>query len=132
MSANRVLASVVGAVYLLVGCLGFMATTRVGFFATDGGLLFAILEVNPFHNLVNLLLGSAMFMAGLSGLRPARAVNLVAGTVLLLIGLLGLFIVGTPFNILAMNVPDHVLHFASAALLLAVGLGAERASSPVR
>lgn len=78
---------------------------------------------------VYLLIGAALLIAGLSGVRAAQAVNVVVGAAYLLLGLVGLFIVGSPFNILALNVPDHVLHFASAALLLAVGLGADKSAS---
>ena len=37
-------------------------------------------------------------------------------------------LVGTAANVLALNSFDHFLHLASAILLLAVGLGAERES----
>src|SRR5690606_959861 len=38
-SPNRLAATIFGAVYLLVGVLGFTVTSGVGFFATEGGLL---------------------------------------------------------------------------------------------
>jgi hypothetical protein len=34
--------------------------------------------------------------------------------------------VGTPYNVLAINGADNVLHFGTSVVLLAVGLGAER------
>jgi len=42
------------------------------------------------------------------------------------LGLAGLFVIGTGVNVLALNGADNVVHFASAVLLLAVGLGADR------
>lgn len=129
-SPNRILATVVGAVYLVIGALGFTATSGVGFFSTEGGLLLGIFEVNPFHNVTHLVIGAALLIAALSNVRASRTVNVVIGVVYLLLGLVGLFIVGSPFNILALNVPDHALHFASAALLLAVGLGADKSTRP--
>jgi hypothetical protein len=53
------------------------------------------------------------------------------GAVYLAVGAAGLFLVGTEANIIALNGADNVLHFASALLLLGVGLGADkRATAP--
>ncbi|MCU1417041.1 MAG: hypothetical protein JWP32_1215 [Schumannella sp.] len=125
-SPNRLLATIFGIVYVLVGIAGFFVTSGVGFFDTSGGLLLGIFEVNIFHNVAHLLIGAALLIAGLSGVRPAKTVNSVIGAAYLLLGIVGLFIVGSAFNILAINGADNVLHFGSAVLLLAVGLGAER------
>jgi hypothetical protein len=128
-SPNRLLGVIFGAVYLLVGILGFFVTNGVDFFATggEGGLLLGIFEVNPFHNIVHLLIGAALLIGGLSSVSAAKATNTTVGAAYLLVGLLGLFLAGdNPANILALNAADNVLHFASAILLLAVGLGAER------
>jgi hypothetical protein len=125
-SPNRLLATVFGIVYVLIGIAGFFVTSGVGFFDTSGGLLLGIFEVNIFHNVAHVLIGAALLIAGLSGVRPAKTVNAVIGAVYLLLGIVGLFIVGSAFNILAINGADNVLHFGSAVLLLAVGLGAER------
>jgi hypothetical protein len=105
-SPNRLLATIFGAVYLLLG----------------------IFEVNTLHNVAHLLVGAALLIAGLSGVRAAKTIDTVVGVVYLLLGIVGLFIVNTDLNILALNVPDHVLHFASAVILLGVGLGADRAT----
>ncbi|HWR86408.1 MAG TPA: DUF4383 domain-containing protein [Rhodoglobus sp.] len=125
-SPNRLVAVIFGAVYLLVGLLGFTATAGVGFFDPEGGLLLGIFEVNIFHNIAHLLIGAALLIAGLRNVRAAKTVNTVVGAAYLLLGLIGLFIVDSAANILAINAADNVLHFASAILLLAVGLGAER------
>ncbi len=127
-SPNRLLGVIFGAVYLLVGILGFFATGGVDFFATEGNLLLGIFMVNPFHNIVHLLIGAALLIGGLSSVSAAKATNTTIGAAYLLVGLIGLFIAGddNPANILALNAADNVLHFASAIVLLAVGLGAER------
>jgi hypothetical protein len=126
-SPNRLLATIFGAVYLLVGLLGFAVTGGVGFVATDGGLLLGVFEVNPLHNVVHLLIGAALLIAGLSNVRAARGVNPIVGAAFLAFGILGLFILNTQANILAINGWDNVLHFASAIVLLAVGLAADKA-----
>ncbi len=128
-SPNRLVAVIFGAVYLLVGLLGFAVTGGVGFIATDGGLLLGIFEVNPLHNIAHLLIGAALLIAGLSSVRAAKGVNVTIGAVYLLLGIVGFFLVGTSLNILALNTADHFLHLASAIVLLGVGLGAERGTS---
>lgn len=125
-SPNRLVAVIFGAVYLLVGLLGFLASAGVDFAATDGGLLLGIFEVNPLHNIVHLLIGAALLIGGLRSVRAAKTVNIVVGAVYLLVGIVGFFIEGSALNILALNTADHFLHLVSALVLLGVGLGAER------
>jgi hypothetical protein len=127
-SPNRLLAVIFGAVYLLVGLLGFAVTGGVGFAATKGGLLLGLFEVNPLHNVAHLLIGLALLVAGLKGVAAARSTNTTIGAVYLLLGIVGLFILDSSVNILALNGADNGLHFVSAILLLAVGLGADRAN----
>jgi hypothetical protein len=125
-SPNRLLATIFGAVYLLVGLLGFTATSGVGFFDAKGGLLLGIFEVNVFHNVAHLLIGAALLIAGLSNIRASKSVNTVVGAAYLLLGIVGLFLLNSPANILAINTADNVLHFGSAVILLGVGLGADK------
>jgi hypothetical protein len=123
--ANVLVGYVLGAVYLLVGLLGFVVTSGVGFAATEGGSLLGF-EVNPLHNVVHLAVGAALVLAARQGVAASRAVNTAVGGVYLLVGVLGLFILGSSANILALNGADNVLHVVSAAVLLGVGLGADR------
>ncbi|MCP2636132.1 DUF4383 domain-containing protein [Microbacterium sp. HD4P20] len=125
-SPNRLVATIFGAVYLVVGALGFAVTGGVGFIATEGGLLLGIFEVNPLHNVAHLLIGAALLIGGLKSVTAAKAVNIVVGAVYLLLGIVGFFLVGTALNILALNTFDHFLHLVSALVLLGVGLAAER------
>ena len=127
-SPNRLVATIFGAVYLVVGALGFAVTGGVGFIATEGGLLLGIFEVNPLHNIAHLLIGAALLIAGLSSTVAAKTVNVVVGAAYLLLGIVGFFLAGTAANILALNTADHFLHLASAIVLLGVGLGAERSA----
>jgi len=125
-SPNRLVATIFGAIYVVVGLLGFAVTGGVGFIATEGGLLLGIFAVNPLHNVAHLLIGAALLIAGLANVRAAKIVNTTVGAAYLLLGVVGFFLVGTAANILALNVADHFLHLGSAIVLLAVGLGAER------
>ncbi len=126
-SPNRLLGTVFGAVYVLVGLLGFLFPPQSGgFFSSDGGLLLGIFMVNPFHNVAHLLIGAALLIGGLSSVASAKAVNSTIGFAYLARGIVGFFLVNTDFNILALNTADHFLHLGSAVVLLIVGLGAEK------
>ncbi|WP_026536194.1 DUF4383 domain-containing protein [Arthrobacter sp. H14] len=125
-SPNRLLATVFGAVYLLVGILGFFVTSGVGFFATEGRNLI-IFEVNPLHNVIHLAIGAALLIAGMKSVAAAKSVNIAVGAVYLLVGVVGLFILDSALNIIALNGADNVLHLASAVLLLGVGLSQDKA-----
>jgi hypothetical protein len=130
-SPNRLLGVIFGAAYVLVGLLGFSVTNGVGFFANEGGLLLGLFEVNIFHNVAHILIGAALLLAGISNKRAARTVNSTVGFAYLVLGFVGLLLVGTSLNILALNAADNVLHFASAVVLLAVGLGADKRTTSV-
>lgn len=123
------LATVFGALYIVLGAVGFTATAGVGVVATTGGYLFGVFGVNVLQNLVHLVIGVALVACGLSRPRVAKAANSAAGTFFLVLGLVGLFVVGTDANVLALNGADNVLHFGSAIVLLAVGVGAEKPST---
>jgi len=123
-SPNRLVGTIFGVVYLPVGLAGFVVTGGVSFAATEGEPLI-VFDVNPLHNIVHLLIGAALLIAARSSVRAAKGMNTTIGAVYLLVGILGLFLVGSSANILALNGADNVLHFASAILLLGVGLAAD-------
>ncbi|GAA1048439.1 DUF4383 domain-containing protein [Arthrobacter russicus] len=124
-SPNRLLATGFGAVYLLVGILGFFVTSGLGFAGTQGNNLI-IFAVNPLHNVIHLAIGAALLIAGLSSTAAAKGVNTAVGAVYLLVGILGLFLLGSSLNIIALNGADNVLHLASAVVLLGVGLSQDK------
>lgn len=129
-SPNRLLATVFGVVYLLVGLLGFAVTGVNNFAGTEGDTLI-VFDVNPLHNIVHLGIGGLLLAASRT-VSSAKAANTGVGAVYLAVGVLGLFLIGTDLNVLALNGADNVLHFASAVVLLGVGLGADkRTSAPV-
>lgn len=111
-----------GAIYLVVGLAGFAVTGGVGFLATQGKALI-FFDVNPAHNIIHLAIGAALILAARAKDSVSRGVQTTIGAVYLLVGAAGLFIVGKSVNILALNQPDNALHLASAAVLLAAGLG---------
>jgi hypothetical protein len=123
-SPNRLVAAVFGAVYLLVGLLGFVVTGFSNFAGTDGDTLI-VFDVNPLHNIVHLAIGALLLLSS-KNVAAAKGSNTAVGAVYLLVGVLGLFLIGTDANILALNGADNVLHFASAIVLLGVGLSQDK------
>ncbi|MET4099866.1 hypothetical protein ABIB37_002103 [Agrococcus sp. UYP10] len=130
-SPNRLVATIFGAVYLLVGVLGlFVAGGNI--VGQEGGLLLGIFQVNHLHNVAHLIIGGALLAAGLRSTPAAKGTNTTVGAVYLLLGIVGFFLVGTPLNILALNAPDHILHLASAIVLLGAGLALDRGTTTRR
>ena len=126
-SPNRLLATAFGAVYLVLGLAGFAVTPGVPFFAAaNGTLLLGLLQVNAAQNVVHLALGAVLLAVGLRSARAAKRANPVLGAVFLLVGLVGLFVTGSDANVFAFNGAANVLHFGTAIVLLAAGLGAEK------
>jgi hypothetical protein len=135
-SPNRLLAFTFGGVYVLVGLLGFFWVNGVPFAGPGDGTnaILGLFEVNPLHNVVHLLIGAALLIAGAGTAASAKAANSTVGAVYLLLGIVGFFLTApdggrSPINFLSLNVPDHILHLATAFLLLATGLGADRGAT---
>lgn len=125
---NKTVATVFGAVYLLVGLIGFAASGGHPVAGPDGGLLLGIFEVNVLHNLVHILIGAVLLGSGMRGTeRAAASADTGVGAVYLVVFVYGLVVpLSSAANIVALNSADNVLHLVSAVLLLAVGLVGSR------
>jgi uncharacterized membrane protein len=132
-SPNRLFGIILGIAFLTFGLLGFFLTSDTGFIATSGPKVFLVFEVNPLLDVIQLGLGVALLIAALAGARAAKLMNLTVGVLLALLGLFGLLVAAgdNPLNVLALNGADVVLHFAGAAVLLAVGYGADREAAAI-
>lgn len=134
MSAAQKFARVFGAVYVLVGILGFIpqlgGTADFSQFATyEGTNLLGIFEINVLHNIVHLLIG-ALLLFGSSSDSAARNMCTLVGVVYLLVGILGFFIMdNSQLNILAINMNDNFLHLVTAVLALYFGLAGRGTSA---
>jgi hypothetical protein len=126
---SQLLALAIGAVYTLIGILGFFITGFENFAAETDKTLLGF-EINPLHNIVHLAIG----LAGLAMWRrldTARAYGwlLVAGYGLTF--LYGLFAAGnSDINFLSLNGADNVLHLLSAAAGLAIALWPATRTAP--
>ena len=117
-SPAQMFALVFGAIYVLVGLLGFVNDPILGIF-----------DVNLLHNIIHLAVGG-LFLYGGTNAAATKQVNLIIGVVYLLVGVLGLVNVVVPDLIVANNADDF-LHLATGALALYFGTaGAGAKASP--
>lgn len=130
MTANRVVGAVVGGLFLLLGIIGLIASGGGGLFGPaflgPGVSLAGVIAINPALSLILGVLGAALLLGAVSSLKAARAVNAWVGFAFLVLGFVGLFLVGPEPNALALTSTANAVHFGASALLLAVGLGANR------
>ena len=123
---NSVVALAFGAVFVLIGLAGFLVSGGHHPAGLEGGELAGLFQVNVLHNVVHLAAGAAMIAGAIVGSRQAKRANAVIGVIYLLLFAAGLFLVGTPANIVALNEADNVLHLVLGLALTAVGLGYDR------
>jgi hypothetical protein len=116
-------ATVVGAIFLVVGILGFVPgiTTHVGSlgFAGDGSqaMLLGLFQVSVLHNIVHLLFGIAGLALGRS-IASAKGYLTWGGVIYFVLFVYGLIFMGNMgANFVPVNGADNVLH-----LLLGVGM----------
>ncbi len=113
MGLERTVAAVFGAVYLLVGILGFILLPA------GEGVLLGLFPVNVLFNIVHVLLGAILLYGSMSFAAAVQTTRGV-GAVLIILGILG-FIVPDGFGLVPLGGNDIWLHLATGAILLAVG-----------
>lgn len=130
-SPSRTFATIFGWVYLAVGAIGFALTGFSGFAATEGPVLI-FFEINPLHNIVHLLIGAVLVVAGRNSESVARGVVATIASTYLVVGIVGFFILDSAVNILAINQPDNFLHIGTALIgFIVVSLSKNHTESPV-
>jgi hypothetical protein len=135
----RVAAGGVGAVFLLVGILGFVPgiTTHYGDMSFAGHMsdakLLGLFQVSVLHNVVHLLFG-VVGLAVASKPRPAALYLLIGGIVYAVLWIYGLAIdMDGDANFVPVNNADNWLHLLLALGMVALGLyGLSRLRSPGR
>lgn len=118
--------------YSLVAGVAYLALSVAGFFHTglSGGtdmmndMLFGIFMVNPFHNVVHLIVGVLWLLgafvltaAGAEGLNVALACFWILATVLGFLGYL------SALAVMPGTTPDNFLHVVTAVATLVLGTG---------
>lgn len=123
MSLTRTVALIFGAVYVLVGVLGFFGHPIVTEPALDNmesasGDLFGLFPINALHNVVHLAIGAFLVWGATEQGRAVIAARTVGG-IYLVVGLLG-YASPDPYGLIPIGGNDIWLHLASAAVLLGV------------
>ncbi|MDP2774681.1 MAG: DUF4383 domain-containing protein [Nocardioides sp.] len=131
--AARTLAMVTGAVFLLVGVLGFIPGVTTDYDTMEfaghesGAKLLGIFQVSILHNIVHLLFG----VAGLAMARKAStavAYLIGGGVVYLLLWVYGLVIDhDEAANFVPLNDADNWLHLILGVAMIAMGFAGQRA-----
>ena len=125
MTWPQMLALAFGAIYLLVGVVGFFITGFGNFFAHDTNQTLLGFEINGMHNVVHIVIGVAGLLLGrtLAGARTygwLLAIGYGAAFVY------GLIAIGETWDFLSINAADNVLHLLTAIVGLAIALGPVR------
>jgi hypothetical protein len=125
----------VGAVFVLVGILGFIPGITSSYsdmsFAGhgSGAMLLGIFQVSILHNIVHLLFG----IAGLAAARSAsgsRAFLVGGGIIYLVLWIYGLLVGQTSSaNFVPLNTADNWLHFVLGVGMIGLGLALSRSTS---
>jgi hypothetical protein len=110
-----------GAVYLLVGIVGFFVTGFSDFFAHDTGKNLLFFEINGMHNVVHIVIGVAGLLLSrtLAGARTYGWLLAVGYGAAFIYGLLA---IGKDWDFLSINAADNVLHIATALVGLVIAL----------
>ena len=124
----QILALVFGAVYLLVGIVGFFVTGFDNFADNSQHEMLLFFMINPLHNVVHIVIGLAGLLLArtLTGARTygwLLAVGYAAAFVY------GLFAVGESWDFLNINAADNVLHILTAVIGLVIALAPARTTT---
>jgi len=118
----KTLAIVFGAVFVLVGILGFFPNPLVG---PD-----ALFVTDTMHNIVHLLFGAILLVVAFAAAAMSGLWLMILGVVYLVLAVLGFFLIpegGQLLGIVAMNHADHWLHVALGVALIGSSFLAKRA-----
>ncbi|HET9254003.1 MAG TPA: DUF4383 domain-containing protein [Pseudonocardiaceae bacterium] len=121
---------VAGVVYLAFGVIGFLWTGFGGGAGMMSDMLFGIFMVNPFHNVVHLVVG-LLWLLGAFALTTAGAegLNIALGSFWALATVLGYLGYLSALAVNGGTTPDNFLHLGTAVLTLVCGTGLLRALS---
>jgi hypothetical protein len=128
MTWPQTLALVFGAVYLVVGIIGFFWTGFDNFAGnSQHEMLIGLFMINPLHNIAHILVG-VLGLALARTLAGARTYGWVLAVLYAALFVYGLIAVGESWDFLNINAADNVLHIATAVVGLVIALGPFRES----
>src|SRR3954452_23743431 len=121
----QLLALVFGAVYLLVGIVGFFVTGFDDFAGNHQHEMLLFFMINPLHNIVHIVIGLAGLLLArtLAGARTYGWLLTVGYAAAFVYGLIA---AGESRDFLNLNWADNVLHIATAVVGLVIALAPVR------
>jgi hypothetical protein len=137
MTWPQLLATAFGAIYLLIGVIGFFITGFEDFFGNEAGTPHHVGEnllgfmINPMHNVVHILIGVAGLLLART-LAGARTYGWLLAVGYGAAFLYGLFAVGEEWDFLNLNVADNVLHLLTALVGVVIAVGPVRTAVSAR
>ena len=118
----QTLSLVFGAVYLLVGIVGFFVTGFDNFAGnSQHEMLIGLFMINPLHNIAHILVGVLGLLLGRT-LAGARTYGWLLAGLYAVLFVYGLIAVGQSWDFLNVNAGDNVLHIATAVVGLVIAL----------
>ena len=118
----EILALVFGAVYLLVGIIGFFVTGFDNFAGnSQHEMLIGLFMINPLHNIAHILVGVLGLTLGRT-LAGARTYGWLLAVLYAALFVYGLIAVGKDWDFLNINAADNVLHILTAVVGLVIAL----------
>ena len=123
----QLLALVFGAVYLVVGIVGFFVTGFDHFADNSQHEMLLFFMINPLHNVAHILVGVAGLLLART-LAGARTYGWLLAGLYGALFVYGLFAVGEDWDFLNINAADNVLHAATALIGLVIALAPVRAA----
>lgn len=128
--AVQLVAGAVGAVFLLVGILGFVPGVvsnldDLSFAGNNSGAeLLGLFQVSVLHNLVHLLFGVGGLLFARRGARPATLFLLVGGLIYIVLAVYGAAIEHdtSALNFVPLNEADSYLHLGLGSAMILAGV----------
>lgn len=118
------IALIFGAIFVLVGILGFVPMVTPYMADSDYGRFLGVFAVDPVHNGVHILTGAVAIAVGLFSDHASRIYFRVFGIVYALVALLGFYYGNQAIaGMMANNLPAAALHTVIAAVALFLGFG---------
>ena len=116
---HRIGAAVVGGFVFVFGLTGLALRPEV--FSTEGPVVFGM-TTNGFLAFLSMAVGIVLVLAAVFGGPVVAWVAIVAGAGFILSGVVNVFLLGTPLNVMAFTMPNVVFSWVAGALLVAVGM----------
>jgi hypothetical protein len=116
---HRIGAAVVGGFVFVFGLTGL--SWRPEMFSTEGPVVFGM-TTNGFLAFVSMAIGFMLVFTAVFGGPVAGWVAIAAGAAFILSGVVNVFLLGTPLNVMAFTMPNVVFSWVVGAVLVALGM----------